>query len=162
MPNWCNNIVSVYFPADATGGRLGDLREYVATDEMQFSFNRIIPVPVEIDNDPDGMVGYNWRVDNWGTKWNGTEVECLEVVDREVEQCVEFYFDTAWGPPIPVIARLSTVFPDAIVGIAYDEPGMDFGGYVIFCDGVSVDGSEGASRSSTWSEQMEWSGGWDS
>jgi hypothetical protein len=150
-------VVSVYFSADAPGGRLGDLREYVATDVESFSLNRIIPVPVEIESDSDGMVGYNWRVDNWGTKWDVHEVEF-----RVASAGVEFYFDTAWAPPIPVIARLSTVFPDAIVGIAYDEPGMDFGGYVIFCDGVSVDGSEGASRSSTWSEQMEWSGGWES
>lgn len=156
MPNWCNNVVQVYFPADASGGRFGDLRERVASDVEPFSLGRIFPVPVEIESDPDGMVGYNWRVDNWSTKWEVHEVDV-----REVDGGAEYSFCSAWAPPIPVIARLSTLFADATVGIAYDEPGMDFGGYVVFRDGVQVDGAEGGSRAVTWFDQMDWSGGWD-
>lgn len=157
MPNWCNNVLSIYFPGDGDvpGERLRELREFVATDDEPLSFRRILPVPVEVDNDPDGMVGYNWRVDNWGTKWEAHEVEARPGMCE-----IEFFFDTAWAPPVPVVQELSRLFPDAVVGLAYDEPGMDFGGYVMFREGEVVEGAEGGSRAYSWADQMEMMGEW--
>lgn len=158
MPNWCGNTVSVFFPGDGgvPGERLRELREFVATDSEPFSLGRIIPVPVEVDNDPDGMVGYNWRVNNWGTKWDVHEV----LVDETSDRSVDFRFDTAWAPPFEAVRQLSVKFPDATIGLAYDESGMDFGGFEIYRDGETVDSREGGSRAATWAEVMDWSGEW--
>jgi hypothetical protein len=158
MPNWCANRVSVFFPGDGDvpGERLVELREFVATDVEPFSFRRILPVPDEIENDSDGMAGYDWRVNNWGAKWDVHDVHVDETSDRSVD----FLFDTAWSPAFEVIVELSRRFPDATVGLAYDEPGMDFGGYEIYRNGETLDGREGGSRSSSWADLMEWSGVW--
>jgi hypothetical protein len=159
MPNWCGNVLSVYFPGDdgVPGERLRELREFVATDVEPFSLGRIIPVPSEVEMSEVPMAGYNWRVNNWGTKWDAHDV----VVDETSDRGVDFRFDTAWAPPVEAVRELSRLFPDAVIGLAYDEPGMDFGGYEIYRGGALVDMQEGGSRSSTWAEQMEWSGEWE-
>ena len=157
MPNWCANVLSVYFPGDVdvAGERLREFRDRVATDVEPLSLDRIVPVPVEIGNNPDGMVGYNWRVDNWGTKWDVHEV------DARPGMCeIEFFFDTAWAPPVDVVRELSRLFPDAVIGLAYDEPGMDFGGFLMFRHGEEREGAEGGSRASSWADIMEMSGEW--
>lgn len=41
---------------------------------------------------------YEWRIDNWGTKWNAMDVEG-EGNARS--------FTTAWSPPLPVFSRLA-------------------------------------------------------
>lgn len=158
MPNWCNNVLSVHFPGDVevAGERLRELCDRVATDVEPLSFNRILPVPVEVENDPDGMVGYNWRVDNWGTKWDAHDVEA-----RFGATACEMFFDTAWGPPVDAIAELSRLFPDAVVGLAFDEPGCDFGGFLIYRAGEVQDSEQAGSRATTWADRMEWSDEWE-
>lgn len=159
MPNWCNNVVSVYFPGDGDvpGERLIELRGLVASADEPFSLNRILPVPSEVEMSEVPMESYNWRVNNWGTKWDVHEVR----VDEPSDRCVDFFFDTAWAPPVDAVIELSRLFPDAVIGLAYDEPGMDFGGYQVHRAGVVIDGQEGSSRSFTWSEAMEFSGEWE-
>lgn len=49
---------------------------------------------------------YDWRIYNWGTKWNS--------YDNEIENnCVKF--STAWSDPEPVIRKLSEEYPDVKV-----------------------------------------------
>ena len=45
---------------------------------------------------------YNWRVDNWGTKWNvDDEVSVIDYRDNEYE----ILFDTAWSAPFGIIKK---------------------------------------------------------
>ena len=41
---------------------------------------------------------YNWRINNWGTKWNA----CDEYVDDDVLE-----FNTAWSCPLPILDKLA-------------------------------------------------------
>lgn len=49
---------------------------------------------------------YHWCTENWGTKWNLGVTDC-ELVDNKT-----LSFLTAWSCPDPVIAALSSKFPD--------------------------------------------------
>ncbi len=71
---------------------------------------------------------YNWQVDNWGTKWdiNPSDVEWN---DDEEDYCI-FYFDTAWSPPEEIAAALKRKFDKVSIQWFYDEPGMEFAGYL--------------------------------
>lgn len=81
---------------------------------------------------------YDWAVQNWGTKWNNAdEVSCEQFSDTDIE----YSFDTAWSPPLPVIEEAAKLFPKLTFEINYEEPGMDFSGYSIFENG-ELTGSE--------------------
>jgi hypothetical protein len=58
MPCWVENIINVYGPQD----------ELNKLEEECFSFNKIMPMPIEILEDFGKMS--NWCSDNWGTKWD--------------------------------------------------------------------------------------------
>ena len=57
---------------------------------------------------------YDWRVNNWGTKWDVCEVEIDEELSRDkveeftadTQMWFEFRCWTAWGPPVPVWDKL--------------------------------------------------------
>jgi hypothetical protein len=78
------------------------------------------------------MDGYNWRVANWGTKWDVAEAEIideLEVSDEEgPEEVAWFSFRcwTAWGPPVPVWDALLSHGIDVVAD--YQDEGMMFEG----------------------------------
>ena len=50
---------------------------------------------------------YDWSCDNWGTKWNACGYS--EGIDYSENEYLEF--DTAWSAPIPVLVKLSEMFP---------------------------------------------------
>ena len=158
MPNWCHNRVTIragentrdeikqflcgmqyYRPFSATGET-----NPLVGHETQFSFHNVIPQPDHIleEGDPrrktdvsrdseDGW--YNWRVNNWGTKW-----EVSEVAMYESKVALTYEFDTAWSPPEPVIAKLSELFPNAYITLFFDEPGMAFRGSISYKEGGVV------------------------
>lgn len=61
---------------------------------------------------------YDWRCQNWGTKWNSYEVS-FDEIGRQIG------FNTAWSCPVPVIEKLSQVFPD--IPFILDYADEDFG-----------------------------------
>ena len=68
---------------------------------------------------------YNWRVANWGTKW-----DCYDLSIDEDEQELNLEFNTAWSPPEEICRALKERFEDADIQWFYDEPGMEFAGYL--------------------------------
>ena len=68
---------------------------------------------------------WDWRVQNWGTKWNSYDCD----VDESNEEHIEYIFYTAWSPPEGVIAKLREQYPDVHITAFYDEPGMEIAGY---------------------------------
>jgi hypothetical protein len=45
-------------------------------------------------------------------------------------------FDTAWSPPIPVIEKLASMFPDHAFELKYFEGGMGFSGHARWSEGA--------------------------
>ena len=80
---------------------------------------------------------YDWRCNNWGTKWDVVDVEIDEALSREkveeftadTKSSFEFRCWTAWGPPTPVWDKLQKM--GIRVHATYqDEGGMFEGEYI--------------------------------
>ena len=69
---------------------------------------------------------YDWRCQNWDTKWDCYDVE---VTDDDPDQ-LEVTFNTAWSPPEAICSALREQYPDLSVSWFYAEPGMEFAGYL--------------------------------
>ena len=69
---------------------------------------------------------YDWRVQNWDTKWDCYDVEVID----EDHDCVEIQFDTAWSPPEAICNALREQYPDIAISWFYDEPGCEIAGYL--------------------------------
>jgi hypothetical protein len=142
MPNWCWNHLEV------TGDEI-QLREFVEKSLVkdvkqahEFSFNGTYPMHEDLnitagtqtqDEKEQAILNkakygyenwYDWRCDEWGTKWDACEPEILH-------NDIDFFrvsFETAWAPPIAWINNILQDFPDLCFELEYDEPGMCFGG----------------------------------
>ena len=145
MPNHCYNKVTISV-GDADGQNLKVLVDSLKSEENQtdFDFNAILPMPPELEDvdwseaeEMNDIIRarykkehgsdnwYDWRVNNWGTKWNSYSCELVEQED----DYVVYTFDTAWGPPTGVIEALREQCPDFSISAFFDEPGMQEAGY---------------------------------
>ena len=151
MPNWCYNRITIYGD-EKTEAKLKEIEQIF---ESKQPFNEIYPIPDfknipnekgelpvlrrELNKDgsvfyetydfPDGKNDdrwYHWNIQNWGTKWDACHVE----IDYCDESQIEMRFDTAWSPPEPICAKLREMFKDIHISWFYDEPGMEFAGYL--------------------------------
>ena len=128
MPNYCNNTISIKAPRET----LNTIQSLVKSDESEFDFNKIIPMPDYIYR---GNLGpeeqkiygknnwYDWSNENWGTKWN-----CWDVEYGETEDELFYNFYTAWSPSEPVVKALAEMFPEANIRFRYEETGCCFCG----------------------------------
>ena len=139
MPNWCYNRVEVYIEDEEEVKRW---KETVESKESKFDFNKIVPMPEELEGTVKGTNHvpseelkekygadnwYDWSINNWGVKWNVT-VDEGEVDDDD--DFITYTFDTAWGPPHEIFYALRKKFPDMSISWFFDEPGMQFAGYL--------------------------------
>ena len=69
---------------------------------------------------------YDWRVENWDTKWDAYDV----VVTDDDPESVEIEFNTAWSPPEAICSALREQYPDVSISWFYDEPGCEIAGYL--------------------------------
>ena len=69
---------------------------------------------------------YDWRLQNWDTKWDAYDVV---VTDDDPDQ-LEVEFNTAWSPPTAICNELREQYPDVSVSWFYDEPGCEIAGYL--------------------------------
>ena len=81
--------------------------------------------------------GYNWCINNWGTKWDIADAT-VESVGSELIA----HFNTAWSPPTEGLRRVSEKFPGVTFVLTYQEESMDFCGAVLFKNGQASE-SEG-------------------
>lgn len=81
--------------------------------------------------------GYEWCLENWGTKWGLYDVEKVDDGNME-EGPLVYFFLTAWSPPLPVILAMSVKFPTLEFDLDYFEAGMGFMGSCEFKGGVVV------------------------
>jgi hypothetical protein len=80
---------------------------------------------------------YDWRVKNWGTKWD----ILISDIEFNVES-VSIIGDTAWTPPLAAFTTISEKFNLLHFYISYAEPGCGFQGVADIEDGTCDDFSE--------------------
>lgn len=120
MPNHCNNQLTLANEQNLLSV-LNPYLTFKGEDDYDFDFQKIIPMDEELLKGEDW---YSWRVENWGTKWEGYD-------GRFSYDRTAFSFETAWSPPIPVIKKLAELTGGTFV-LQYIEEGCDFcGRYVV-------------------------------
>lgn len=189
MPNHVGQRLTI------EGESAHEVIEYVKSDQTPFDFNRIIPMPEDLDicEGSEGTLGVDvlrddcakyldypwvkemgittiedfkayvethrpdalqvarqylsneakydhrtwktWRNHNWGTKSNAFMVSEPEFAPRHAV----IYFETAWSPAVPVIARLSEMFPRIEFTLRYFDDGFFFAGRARFLAGKISD-----------------------
>lgn len=129
IPNWCYNYLEVSGPTRD----LRKLVDQVKGTDTALDFNNVIPYPKkfrDLDENSDGHFkgfnsgGYQWCVDNWGTKWNVD----ADIQGEPIEKGITFTFDTAWGPSVLITKKLGKLYPKLRFFHKYSEPGMCFYG----------------------------------
>jgi hypothetical protein len=145
MANHITNVI--IFEDDISDEKLHEILETIKDDEIgigSFDFNKLIPMPKELNIEGDGCPildeqaynnlekyghtdWYNWSVENWGTKWNSYGYDSVpKYQEGELSIC----FLTAWSRVDPILIALSERFPD--VGIGYMWADDDIGSNVGF------------------------------
>jgi hypothetical protein len=118
MPNWCNNTLTLSHPDKAM---MEKAIEATRTGFLQ----GLIPCPEELTETTKGYLAdpyqkrllevtqqlnieffghptwYEWAIENWGTKWDVTDIEGVTEPD-----CFHIVFDSAWSPPIRAYEKL--------------------------------------------------------
>lgn len=130
MPNWCMNRVDFYSKDKEA------IAEIKAIFRKDKPFTTIRPEP-DWKNLPDesGKVPANddrwwdWRIEHWGTKWDISS-EDIDGLDDDDPECFYISFDTAWAPPRGIYEALVDQYEDVHITWFYDEPGMQFAGYL--------------------------------
>jgi len=140
MPNHCYQQVEIYGPRFL----VKELYDHLSKEEPQFC-QLICPMPFEQWLAPaTKLMGYevagwyDWRVTNWGTKWDVVDVDATQPLtihdDEDTDPAnmnASFVFNcwTAWSPPIPVWNKL--VEMGLSVDADYQDEGMMFEGHYV-------------------------------
>lgn len=137
MPNWCYNSVTI------DGFRL-DLKELVdkagknnPPDDNSL-LRAFIPMPEEyttIEGYNSG--GYEWCLNNWGTKWAESSMQMEANVFGDTGQII-YQFDSPWNPPLTGYQKISEMFPRLTFIHYWDEPGMAFCGITVTIAGEEI------------------------
>lgn len=141
MPNWVYNRVTVYGTPEqleafrVKAGKPGQFRDADGDESLSvFSFwNFVRPEPEILDEYWGGTseMGlsfdymkennnnwYSWNNRNWGTKWDASGPE---FIDSDTGEMIEYTFDTAWAPPVPVFRAIVEQHPDLKFFFLYEE-----------------------------------------
>ena len=101
MPNHTDNRVIL---SHADSQMIDDIYNVMNTEDTELC-NHLIPMPKELEgttSPSDTPNWYDWRLENWGTKWDVYETQCTRINANTLQ----LYFYTAWSPPIPVFDKL--------------------------------------------------------
>ena len=166
MPNWCDNQITITGPNSVIDKIEKIVKEEENTDlsskekgETPGLLQFMAPMPKELLDTEAGPIAktkaeknarqsrklefgaenwYDWRVNNWGTKW---EVHEFYGVDRqylteqnEGESTISFAFSSAWAPPIGAYEKFLENNSNCFIRAYYYEGGCDFMG--LWEDGV--------------------------
>jgi len=146
MPNHCVNFLEI---SDNEGDNIKQVIDAIEGERL-IDFSKIIPYPerfAEMDavaeayrkehgyagapKDGFNSGGYEWCIENWGTKWNAYKIE---VVERD-EYRIVIKFETAWSAPRPVIIKLAEMFPQYQFNHEWFERGSAFCGSAQYDEG---------------------------
>ena len=145
MPNYCNNNIRITGPNSV----IDKIEKIVSkkTGDDNGLLNYFYPMPKALEGtqspaDPklkknkvlEKKYGFNcwydWRVENWSTKWDVTEIygEASRTHIGDDESEISFGFDSAWSPPIGAYQYWIAENSNCSIRATYYEPGCDFMG----------------------------------
>jgi len=138
MPNHCSNSLHIRARTpEELQAFLSQVKGKDEDGEQPFLLNSLFPCPPELIEKlapcaPDAELvakyghsnWYDWRVANWGTKWDCYDV-CLEVQD---DIRAEIFFTSAWSPPVEWLKEVAPRFPNLRFNLSYREEGCGFEG----------------------------------
>ena len=117
-PDWANTpLLSSDNLYGTKYGNDGELPQYVEDPWKRLVFK---------STDTTDQRWYDWRIQNWDTKWDAYDV----VVTDDDPECLEIEFNTAWSPPEAICNQIREDYPDVSVSWFYDEPGCEIAGYL--------------------------------
>ena len=159
MPNHTSNRLTLR-GSNVEVARFMDDNRTEETDDVgspiHLSFENLLPTPPEMlesnaikhgDSKAKMPDWYNWRVENWGTKWDAYDFpnDWVSVMPKdapnwlhlnwsmgEVPNVLGFY--TAWSPPTPWLVAVSEKY-DLEFMLEYADEGGGFVGYSIVSNG---------------------------
>ena len=146
MPNYCNNNIVITGPNSVidkiekiANGDKGDLLQYFYPMPEALK-DTTAPLPKDATKEEKAKAKenlkkygydnwYDWRVENWGTKWDIMEfynINRKEIGEDESE--ISLGFDTAWAPALGAYERFINENSNCSLKAYYYEPGCDFMG----------------------------------
>lgn len=122
MPNWCENTLTVSC-AHENKSILAKFKKRARNDgdNMDLSMDNFIPLPDHLRKNGGW---YQWCIDNWGTKWDVTDVKLISKTKTELV----YKFDTAWSPPQEFIDKVVAMYPKLSFQLEFVETGVGFCG----------------------------------
>lgn len=164
MPNWCTNELYIIAKKKTVLSKFC-AKAGLKKASPEFLLAKLYPEPdydkVEVkptfpqikgSNDPvdSSRSWWDWRIQNWGTKWDIGELD-VDIVYGEFKAYVgktrngdpeynmrpyaQITFDTAWSPPEPALIKIGKNHPEIAFALQYSEPGCDFEGELVIVDG---------------------------
>jgi len=115
MPNWCENSIKISHNDVAMMNKVCDA---INKGKLCETFS---PMPEHLLS---GEGWYEWRIENWGIKWDICEGYHFAVSNDGLSG--EGSFMTPWVPPIQILQKLESMGYE--VECAYLEGGMGFCG----------------------------------
>lgn len=125
MPNWCENRVYIETSSEEIAAIVAAINAQDNEDVGLLNYLR--PQPEYGDDTSDQVMPnwWNWRIENWGTKW---EVQA-EITSHDVEGgWINLAFESAWSPPVEALEHWASQSDDRNFNIRYIEWGMMFCG----------------------------------
>lgn len=149
MPNWCLNRLKVW-------GNTQDVKSFykqiLTVDRANELFSLFLPMPNALhdttfpftisDSQARGTITqseysrlyaaygaadwYTWRLGNWGTKWDVSQLYKVQLSEHGKSCHLEF--DTANTAPIRAIGHMKSRYPKLKFSLKYNEPGMGYRG----------------------------------
>ena len=139
MPNWCDNTVYITHDDPKKIQILVDAwkeDKFFGTIHPEPDYTKVKVKPtfpsIKGNDDPvdPESAWWDWRVQNWGTKWEITTDEAyIDIQENEIRAS----FATAWSPPTGIF--------DKLVDQGYGVNALYYEGGCCFC-GQYVDGSD--------------------
>lgn len=140
MPNWCENVLTLE-------GEKAEIERFIAANSDPFSteddarllsFEMAIPTPEKKEGDPNDY-WYHHHTNNWGTKWDASDVMDWEIMEYGQKVAAHCMFNTAWSPPLAWLATVGASFPSLMLQLDYVEHGNALCGSAVVSDGDFFD-----------------------
>lgn len=80
-------------------------------------------------DDAQDLRWYDWRLANWGCKWDLNEGDVTMELSSD-ETVLQMWFETPWGPPDKIKKHIDSMDDGYEIEWHWDEPGMGSAGYL--------------------------------